>query len=180
MSKLASRIQFQSIVQHEDQSVDEYLADLRHSSINCGFVDELDNRLKDQFVVSGQIKSRRSFSTKTKHSPTSLRMPVTQTCQSKVTSSKSAFISLLSANQVRSNINQTRFIPPSFQHGSSQSTRFQTQRSLTNYSICMPCYRYGTSRQKQYECSYFLKQLQCNNCKRTGHKALVCCQPRQR
>ena len=51
VSKLASRVRFQSIGQHESQSVDEYLADLRHSSIDCGFGDQLDNRLKDQFVV---------------------------------------------------------------------------------------------------------------------------------
>ena len=47
VSKLAFRVRFQSIVQHEGQSVDEYFADLRHSSINCGFGDQLDNRLKD-------------------------------------------------------------------------------------------------------------------------------------
>ena len=61
VSKLASRVRFQSIVQHEGQSVDEYLAKLRPSSIDCGFRDQLDNRLKDQFVVglrSDQIKMK--------------------------------------------------------------------------------------------------------------------------
>ena len=61
VSKLASRVRFQSIVQHEGQSVDEYLADLRHSSIDYGFGDHLDNRLKDQFIVglrSDQIKKK--------------------------------------------------------------------------------------------------------------------------
>ena len=61
VSKLASRVRFQAIVQHEGQSVDEYLAELRHSSIDCGFGDQLDNRLKDQFVVglrSDQIKKK--------------------------------------------------------------------------------------------------------------------------
>ena len=61
VSKLASRVRFQSIVQHEGQSVNEYLADLRHSSIDCGFGNQLDNRLKDQFVVglrSDQIKKK--------------------------------------------------------------------------------------------------------------------------
>ena len=61
VSKLASPIRFQSIVQQEGQSVDEYLADLRHSSIDCGFGDKLDNRIKDQFVVglrSDQIRKR--------------------------------------------------------------------------------------------------------------------------
>ena len=39
VTKFASRVRFQSIVQHEGQSVDEYLAKLRHSSIGCGFGD---------------------------------------------------------------------------------------------------------------------------------------------
>ena len=61
VSKLTTRVRFQSIVQHEGQSVDEFLADLRHSSIDCGYGDKLDNRFKDQFVVglrSDQIKEK--------------------------------------------------------------------------------------------------------------------------
>ena len=38
----------------------------------------------------------------------------------------------------------------------------------------------GTSRNNSYECNYFTQRLQCNNCGRKGHNALVCCQPRQR
>ena len=39
VSKLASRVRFQSIVQHEGQSVDEYLAELCHYLIDYGFGD---------------------------------------------------------------------------------------------------------------------------------------------
>ena len=35
VSKLASRVRFQAIVQQEGQTVNEYLAELRHSSIDC-------------------------------------------------------------------------------------------------------------------------------------------------
>ena len=51
VSKLESRVRFQFIAQHEWQLVDYFLAELRHSSIDCGFGDQLDNRLKTQFVV---------------------------------------------------------------------------------------------------------------------------------
>ena len=37
--KLASRVRCQAIVQHKGQSVDEFLAELRHSSIDCGLKD---------------------------------------------------------------------------------------------------------------------------------------------
>ena len=49
VSKLTSGIRFPSFVQHESQSVDEHLAELRHLSIDCGFSDQLNNRLKDKF-----------------------------------------------------------------------------------------------------------------------------------
>ena len=61
VSKLVSRVRFQTIVQHEGKSVDKYLAELRHSSIDCGFGNQLNNRFKDQFVVglrSDQIKKK--------------------------------------------------------------------------------------------------------------------------
>ena len=61
VSKLNSRVHFQLIFKLEGQSVDEYLAELPHDSIDCGFGDQLDNRLKDQFVIvlkSEQIKNK--------------------------------------------------------------------------------------------------------------------------
>ena len=117
VSKLASRERFQSIVQHEDQSVDEYLADIRRSSIDCGFGDQLDNRLTDQFVVglrSDQIK-KKLFEDEDKpladivKKARDLELVNRESC-----SSKSAPTLAFSAHQVRSGTNQTRFIPRYF------------------------------------------------------------------
>ena len=47
VSKLGSRVRFQSTIQHEEQSVDKHLDELRRSTIDCGFGDQLDNRLKN-------------------------------------------------------------------------------------------------------------------------------------
>ena len=47
IAKLASQVRFLSIVLQNGKSVDKYLADLRHSSIDFGFSDTLDNRHKD-------------------------------------------------------------------------------------------------------------------------------------
>ena len=58
---MALRLRFQSIVQQKGQLVDKCLANLRHSFIDCGFGDQLDNCLKDQFIVdlrSDQIKKK--------------------------------------------------------------------------------------------------------------------------
>ena len=57
---------------------------------------------------------------------------------------------------------------------------FKTQQSSISYSTSMPCYRCGLSGHKPYECSYFIYRFHCDNCNKTGHKALVCCQPRRR
>ena len=52
VSKMAAWARFKTVFQHEGQSNDEFIAELRHASIDCGFGDKLDNRLKDQFVIS--------------------------------------------------------------------------------------------------------------------------------
>ena len=52
--KIASRVLFGTVSQHEGQKIDEFIAELRHASINCCFGDQLDNRFKDQFVISLQ------------------------------------------------------------------------------------------------------------------------------
>ena len=43
----------------------------------------------------------------------------------------------------------------------------------------MLCYSCDASGHKSYECSYFIYRFQRNNCNKTGHKALDCCQPRE-
>ena len=49
--KMASRVRFETISQHEGQNIDEFFAELLHAFINCGIGNQLDNRLKDQFVI---------------------------------------------------------------------------------------------------------------------------------
>ena len=51
VSKMAYRVRFGTISQHEGQSIDEFIAELRHASMDCGFGDQIDSRLKDQFVI---------------------------------------------------------------------------------------------------------------------------------
>ena len=51
VSLMASRVRFGTVSQHEGQSIDEFIAELRHASMNCGFGDQLDNCLKVQFVI---------------------------------------------------------------------------------------------------------------------------------
>ena len=58
---MASRVRFGTVSQHESQSIDEFIAELRHASMDCGFRDQLDNRLKDQVVIglrSDHIKKK--------------------------------------------------------------------------------------------------------------------------
>ena len=62
-------------------------------------------------------------------------------------------------------------------HLSRHVSRLSNHRPI-KVPVCR--FRCGTSKHKPYKCRYFINRLQCNNCKRTKHKALVCCQPRQR
>ena len=143
--KLASRIRFQSIDQHEGQSVDEYLADLCHSSIDCGSGDQLDHRFKDQFVVglrSDTIK-KKLIEDENKAIADVQNARNLELVNRKSTSYKSALTSAFSVYQIFSGKNS--MYSCGFQPESSQSTRFQTQQSSTNYSKSMPCYRCGAS-----------------------------------
>ena len=47
VSKMASRVRFTTLLQHGGESIDEFIAELRHAFMDCGFGDQLDNRLKD-------------------------------------------------------------------------------------------------------------------------------------
>ena len=61
VSKMVSRVRFRTIFQHEGQSIDEFIAELRHASMDCGFGNKLENRLKDQFLIglhSDHIKKK--------------------------------------------------------------------------------------------------------------------------
>ena len=51
VSKMATRVRFRAISQHETQSIDEFIAELRHASMDCGFGDQIDSRLKDHLVI---------------------------------------------------------------------------------------------------------------------------------
>ena len=39
VSKMASRLRFGTVSQHEGQSIDEFIAELRHTAMDCGFGD---------------------------------------------------------------------------------------------------------------------------------------------
>ena len=61
VSKMASRVRFGTVLQHEGESIDEFIAELRHESMNSGFGDQLASRLTDQFVIglrSDHIKQK--------------------------------------------------------------------------------------------------------------------------
>ena len=119
-------MRFQSIGQQEGQSVDEYLAELRNYSIDCGFGDQLDNRLKDQFVVglrSDQIKKKFLEDEDRALADIVKKARDLELVNRESTSSKPAQTLSFSAHQVHSGSNQPRFFPRVFQPGSSQFTR---------------------------------------------------------
>ena len=180
VSKLASRVRFQSISQHEGQTVDEYLAELRHASIDCGFGDQLDHRLKDQFVVglkSDQIKRKLLEDEDKSLADTVKRARDLELVNKESVSSKPSQTSSVSAYHVRQGFNESRFTPRFSQPQQSQSFRSQPQQSL--FDQYQPCYRCGTSGHQPDQCDYYIRRYKCFNCQITGHKASVCCQPRQ-
>ena len=180
VSKLASRVRFQSISQHEGQSVDEYLAELRHSSIDCGFGDQLDNRLKDQFVVglkSDQIKRKLLEDEDKSLADTVKRARDLELVNKESVSSKPAQTSSFSAHQVHRGSGFNQFMPRVSQPRQNQSSRFPSQQSSSNQP--QPCYRCGTSGHQSYQCEYLTKGFICFNCQKIGHRSSMCFQPQR-
>ena len=136
VSKLAFRVRFQSIVQHESQSFDDYLADFSHSSIDYDFDDQLDNCLNNKVVVglrSDQIKTKLLEDENKSLADIVKSLRDLERVNRKSTSNKSAPTSAFSAHQVRSGTNQTRFVPGFFNlnHLSRHVFRLSNHRPIT-------------------------------------------------
>ena len=172
VSKLASKVRFQSCRQHEGQSVDEYLAELRHAAIDCEFGTQLDSRLKEQFVVglrADNIKKRllededKALAEIVKKAR-DLELVNRETSSSKPATASAS--STFSSNQVRSGTSVPRFAL----RGTTPASRAQYQQS----SNMDPCYRCGRSGHVPDKCDYFTQNRECLNCHVHGHKASVC------
>ena len=51
ISKMAFRVRLQTLSQHKGESIEEFIAKLRHASNDCGFGDQHESRLKNQVVI---------------------------------------------------------------------------------------------------------------------------------
>lgn len=170
VSKLASRIRFQTLSQHEGQTIDEFIAELRHGSMDCGFGDTLENRLKDQFIAG--IRSDHFRKKLLEDEDRSLEDILKKACtlelidrENGATANK-ADVHLAAAWQSVDKTHQQR----QFNHKSSESGLSRSSES--NWTGA--CTRCGASNHKPEDCFYLIRKLQCRNCNRIGHKANMC------
>ena len=170
-SRSAARVQFARVSQHEGQTIDEFIAELRKASQECEFGMQLEDRLRDQLLVgirSDAIRKRLleherdSLSDVTKRArdmeliERDNKMTLTHTPVNRVGYRSSNVSEETTYQSNRNKLNQ----PPSLL---TRESGFESK-----------CYRCGLINHTPQECFYYVKALKCNNCQRVGHKASMC------
>ena len=169
VSKMASQVRFGTVCQHEGQDIDEFIAELRHASMDCGFGDQLDNRLKDQFVIglrSDHIKKKLLEDEDRDLADILKKARALEIVDREHSSSKSASHS--AAQHVRTSR------PPQRQEVYKHPNSRENSASSSNKSAQVPCDRCGKRGHLPEKCYFLTQKLTCNRCGRVGHKATVC------
>ena len=169
VSKMASRVRFGTVSQHENKSIDEFIAELRHASMDCGFSDQLDNSLKDQFVIclrSDQIKEKLLEDEDKDLADILKRARALELVDREHSSSKTT--SHPAAQQVRTSRPPQR--QEAYEHPNARKNDASNQTMLAQVE-CNRCGKFGHQPER---CFFLTLKLICNKCGRVGHKAKVC------
>jgi len=146
---IAERFHFHRRQQGANETISEYVAELRRLATTCEFNDYLDQALRDRLVCG------------LRHEPTQKRLLT----ESKLTLTKAIEIaqSLEAAEQNSQQIKEPL-----------QDILKITRKRATNYKQSQSggCYRCGGTNHAARDCRY--KESQCHKCKKKGHLAKVC------
>ena len=167
--KMASRVRFGTVSQHEGQSILEFIGELRHASMDCGFGDQLDNRLKDQFVIGlrfDHIKKKLLEDADRALTDILKKARALELVDREHSSSKSTSHS--AAQHVRTSRPPQRNEP--YKHPNAR----ENVASSSNNSSLVPCDRCRRRGHQPERCYSLTQKLTCNKCGRVGHKATVC------
>ena len=167
LSKMASRVRFGTVSQHGGQSIDEFIAELRHASVDCG--DQLDNRLNDQLVIglrSGHIKKKLLEDEDKDLGDILKRARALELVDRKHSSCKSS--SHAAAQHVRTSRQPQRNKP--YKHPNARGNG----ASSSNNSCQLLCDRCGKRGHPPERCYFLTQKLTCSKCGRVRHKATVC------
>ena len=162
ISKMASRVRFGTISQHEGESIDEFIAEIRHASMDCGFGDQLENRLKDQFVIglrSDHIKKKLLEDEGRDLADILKKARALELVDREHSSSKSI------SNHTDSQHVQTSRSPQ--RHEVDTQPHAKPQGSVS-------CHRCGRRGHQPEQCYFLTRNLTCHKCGNVGHNARMC------
>ena len=152
---IAERFKFQQRAQRADESVTEYMAQLRRTTEHCKFGDQLDDTLRDQFVSS--IRSA-----------TIPRKLLSQDNPSLADALATAQGMETAENQ-SGQLRQARGLPNASSEGTSRDVNAMMKKSNGAKQGMKACYRCGGKNHRADKC--FHKTKVCNECNRMGHIA---------
>ena len=169
---MASRVRFGTVLQHEGESIDEFIAELRHASMDCGFGDQLESRLKDQFVIglrSDHIKKKLLEDEDRDLADILKKARALELVDREHSSSKSA------SNYSETQLVRTSRLPQRNEVDNHWHTKQQGVSSLNaSKASGVPCHRCGLRGHQPEQCFFLTRKLTCNKCGDVGHKAVMC------
>ena len=149
---IAERYRFHQRSQRSDESIAEYLADLRRLATHCEFGNFLNDALRDRLVcgLRSEAAQKRLLA-----EPNLTLARALELSQGMEAASKSA----------------KTFQTPEASIKALTKTDGQSRSMRTQASRTMPCFRCGRTNHKPFDCRFL--SAACHNCGRTGHIAPV-------
>lgn len=160
-SEIVQRFHFHNCKQKPNQSISNYIAELRRLSVHCAFGDQLEAMLRDRIVcgVMDEALQRR------------LLAEPTLTFKEAEDKALAAETALLNARLLRQHQNESRLEDDVHYAAHAQASVHKTAVSNENPTRDKPCFRCGGQHTPQ-SCRF--STAVCHYCKKRGHISRVC------
>ena len=171
VSRMDSRLRFGTGSQHEGQSIDEFIAELRHAAMDCGFGDQLENRLKDQFVIglrSDHIK--KLFENEDKDLADILKNVRSLELVDREHSSSKSMFTHSDTQHIRASRSPQRNEVDT-RHRAIQQGSASLNTNKASGVLCQCC---GWRGHQPEQCVFLIRNLTCHKCRNIGHNARMC------
>ena len=172
VSKMASRVCFGTFSQHEGENIDEFIAELQHASMDCGFGDQLESRLKDQFVIglrSDHIK-KKLLEDEDRDLADILKKARALELVDREHSSSKSVLTHSDTQHIRSSRSPQRNEVHTRNHAIQQKSASLNANKASGVS----CHRCGRRGHQPEQCFYLTRNLTCHKCGNVGHNARMC------
>lgn len=179
---LAARHEFSHVVQRESQTVDEFAAALRTSSLHCNFGNELDGRHRDQLIVGLRSEAVRKRIMEREDITFADALKLAAVLERITREAKLGSSGETSVSRVRQEAPQAgrwsrgedarqTCVPNATASGSAGPSRGGSTQIQGGRGAFWSC---GALGHRRADCPYARRGRKCHECGEKGHKETVC------